>query len=258
MNTKIYIIQKTFLLSVLLLFFSMILPVQADAQQEDWITIFNGKDLTGWIPKVTGYKLGENPFDTFRVVDGLLTVSYDKYPDGKFQGQFGHLFYKTPLSSYKLRLEFRFTGKQLKGGPGWAKMNSGIMLHCLDPETMKLDTKFPTSFEYQFLGRVEGAKKPRVCGSLFLPGGRNVTYEGKDTKKRILSRVEALPLNEWVKAEAIVSPDGTVRHMVNGKLAIEYSNLRRKDGSPVKEGYISLQSETHPVQFRNIKLFKLK
>ena len=85
-----------------------------------------------------------------------------------------------------------------------------------------------------------------------------MTYEGKDTKKRILSRVEALPLNEWVKAEAIVSPDGTVRHMVNGKLAIEYSNLRRKDGSPVKEGYISLQSETHPVQFRNIKLFKLK
>jgi hypothetical protein len=44
-----------------------------------WIPLFNGKDLEGWTPKITGYEAGENYGDTFRVEDGVLKVSYDKY-----------------------------------------------------------------------------------------------------------------------------------------------------------------------------------
>lgn len=248
---------KILLLTVLILSFSVVISAREKEEKDGWITLFNGKDLTGWVPKIAGYKLGENPFNTFRVVDGLLTVSYDQYPAEGFKGQFGHLFYKTPFSAYRLSMEFRFTGEQLKGGPGWAKMNSGAMLHCQDPKTMDLNQKFPTSFEFQFLGKTEKSKK-RVCGSLYLPGKGIVTYQGKDNSKSKKSKVKALPLNQWVKAEAVVNPDGTVIHLVNGELAIEYSNPRRKDGTPVKEGYISLQAETHPVQFRNIKLLPLK
>ena len=48
----------------------------------EWIQLFNGKDLTGWTPKIRYHDLGDNFGDTFRVEDGLLKVSYDQYPDG--------------------------------------------------------------------------------------------------------------------------------------------------------------------------------
>src|SRR5690606_17582803 len=50
-----------------------------NAPREDWLALFNGTDLTGWTPKIRGYAPGENFGNTFRVVDGLLTVSYDAY-----------------------------------------------------------------------------------------------------------------------------------------------------------------------------------
>ena len=43
------------------------------------IQLFNGKDLTGWTPNFKNRDVGENYKNTFRVVDGLLTVSYDDY-----------------------------------------------------------------------------------------------------------------------------------------------------------------------------------
>ncbi|MGK0304080.1 MAG: hypothetical protein ACI89X_004983, partial [Planctomycetota bacterium] len=77
----------------------------APPQQQKWKQLFNGKDLTGWTPKIVGYDLGENFGDTFRVVDGLLTVSYEHYD--AFNGRFGHLFYKDEFASYRLRVEYR-------------------------------------------------------------------------------------------------------------------------------------------------------
>ena len=45
------------------------------AGSDDWIQLFNGKDLEGWTPKFTGYPLGVNHLNTFRVEDGLFKVS---------------------------------------------------------------------------------------------------------------------------------------------------------------------------------------
>jgi hypothetical protein len=122
----------------------------AAPQEEPWIPLFNGKDLDGWKPKITGHDFGENYKDTFRVEDGLLKVCYDKYE--KFENKFGHLFYKEPFSHYRLRVEYRFVGSQCPGGPGWALRNSGAMLHCQPPETMTKGQSFPVSIEVQFLG----------------------------------------------------------------------------------------------------------
>ena len=88
----------------------------------------------GWTPKITGYPLGENFANTFRVEDGVLKVAYDQYDE--FDGKFGHLFYKTPFSHYRLRVEYRFVGEQCPAGPGWAFRNSGVMIHGQSPETM--------------------------------------------------------------------------------------------------------------------------
>ena len=104
----------------------------AVAPQSEWIRLFNGRDLAGWTPKITGYELGDNFGNTFRVEDGLLKVAYDEYDE--FGGRFGHLFYGEPFSHYMLRVEYRFVGEQVSGGPGWALRNSGVMIHGEPPE----------------------------------------------------------------------------------------------------------------------------
>mgnify|MGYP002047630688 CR=1 FL=1 len=129
-----------------------VLPAQDDAaaKGQGWIQMFNGRDLSGWTPKIKGYAAGENFGDTFRVVDGLLTVNYEHYD--AFDRRFGHLFYKTEFSNYRLRAEYRFVGPQVKGGRGWAFRNSGLMIHGQPVATMGKDQDFPVSIEVQLLG----------------------------------------------------------------------------------------------------------
>ncbi len=110
---------------------------------DGWQPLFDGRTLSGWTPKITGYALGEDPRRTFRVKDGAIQVSYENY-DG-FKGQFGHLAYRTPFSAYRVRLEYRHIGRWLPDVEGWQQSNSGIMLHGQPPETMTRDQKFPVS-----------------------------------------------------------------------------------------------------------------
>lgn len=125
--------------------------LRAEEEKEgEWIQLFNGKDLTGWTPKIRYHEAGENWGDTFRVEDGVLKVSYDKYD--QFDSKFGHLFYNEPFSHYIIRVEYRFVGEQCPGGPGWALRNSGIMVHGESPKTMGKDQDFPASIEVQLLG----------------------------------------------------------------------------------------------------------
>src|SRR5687768_1950832 len=76
--------------------------VQDAASREDWISLFNGKDLSDWIVKIRRHEPGVNFGNTFRVENGVLKVSYDQYT--AFNDQFGHIFYKDPFSHYRLRL----------------------------------------------------------------------------------------------------------------------------------------------------------
>ena len=126
-------------LTVLLMALLLVPALGAAAEEEEeWIPLFNGKDLDGWVPKITGFEMGDNHGDTFRVEDGLLKVRYDKY-EGDFEGRFGHLFHETLFSYYRIAVEYRFLGEQVPGGPGWAFRNSGIMVHGQPVETMQKD-----------------------------------------------------------------------------------------------------------------------
>ena len=147
--------QRSLILSLFLVL-SCVVTLRAEDKKStepkgEWIQLFNGKDLTGWVPKVRYHEAGENPGKTFRVEDGLLTVSYaDGYEDG-FNETFGHLFYEKPFSNYRLRVEYRFVGDQCKDGPGWAFRNSGVMIHGESPQDMGKDQNFPASIEVQLL-----------------------------------------------------------------------------------------------------------
>ncbi len=236
-------------------------------KEEGWIQLFNGKNLEGWTPKITGYALGENYADTFRVENGVIKVAYDKWPT-KFEEKFGHLFYKTPYSHYKLRIEYRFVGEQCPGGPGWAFRNSGVMIHGQAPETMKKDQDFPVSIEVQFLGG--NGKDKRSTGNLCTPG-TNVVMDGKLILTHCInSKSKTYHGDQWVTVEVEAHGDGVIKHFVNGELVIEYEkpqlderdkNAKEmiKDGNKlIKGGSISLQAESHPIEFRKVELMPLK
>ncbi|VGO16094.1 hypothetical protein PDESU_04684 [Pontiella desulfatans] len=215
----------------------------------EYTSLFNGKDLDGWIVKIAKSEMGENPGNMFRVEDGLLTVSYADYAGEKFTGEFGHIHTDKPYTNYRFRCEYRFIGEQVPGAPKWAYANSGIMLHCPHPSNMEVNQNFPNSAEFQLLGDT------RTTGSLFTPGCM-VEKDGKEVKGSVKSTIPSKPFGEWVKAEAVVK-DGTIQHWINGDLVMEYTNARFDDGTPMNGGHISLQAESHPCQFRNIEILVL-
>lgn len=226
---------------------------------EKWIPLFNGKDLEGWTPKFADFPLGENLENIFRVEDGLLKVSYED--SGDFQGHFGHLFYKTPYSHYRIRAEFRFTGEQQKGGPAWAFRNNGLMLHSQAPETMGLAQKFPNSIEVQMSG-ADPEKNPqtatRPMGCLFTPGTK-VMRDGKEFKGGSDSASgEPMSGLEWVTIEAEVRGGEEIIHYVNGQEVLRYQKTMLENGTPLTSGYIAIQAETHPTVFRKIELLVLE
>jgi hypothetical protein len=232
---------------------------------EKWIPLFNGKNLDGWTPKITGYALGENFGDTFRVENGVLKVAFDKYDT--FGNRFGHLFYKTPFSNYKMRIEYRFLGEQVSGGPGWAIRNSGIIIHCQDPNTMLKDQDFPVSIEVQLLGGDGKNKRPTL--NLCTPGTHVVMNGQLEKTHCITSMSDTFHGDQWVSAEIEVRGADVIRHFVNGKMVLEYQkpqlddtdpNAKKliKDGNPLLTGgYISLQSESHPCEFRVVEILPL-
>jgi hypothetical protein len=218
----------------------------------EWINLFNGQNLDGWIVKICGYEAGENPGDIFRVEDGLLTVSYDAFDE--FGGRFGHIFIDRPFTNYHFKCDYRFIGEQAKGGEKWAFANSGAMLSGQDPRTMEKAGKFPNSLEFQFLA--QDATGTRPTGSICTPG-TYVDVNGETITRHVInSSCLAAPIGEWVTAEAMVK-DGTIRHIINGQVVMEYTNPKFDDGTPVTHGWISLQAESHPVQFRNIRIIVL-
>ena len=234
--------------------------------EEQWLQLFNGQDLTGWTPKIRYHELGVNYADTFRVDDGILKVSYDKYPDG-FKDQFGHLFYQDQFSHYRLRIEYRFVGEQCPGGPGWTFRNSGAMLHGEAPETMARDQDFPVSIEAQLLG----GERNRTTMNLCTPG-TNVVLNGKLFLPHCTnSKSKLYAGDQWVTVEVEVRGHGVIRHIIDGEVVLEYeqSQLDERDAHArelaaqagtiqLSKGTISLQSESHPVEFRKVELLRLE
>ena len=240
-----------------------------DWSKEGWIPLFNGQNLDGWIPKICGYPLGENFGNTFRVENGVLKVVYDRYHN-RFGGRFGHLFYKVPFTNYVLRVRYRFVGNQLPDGPGWAYRNSGIMIHCQDPKTMRLNQPFPVCVECQLLGGDKKRHKHRPTANVCTPG-TDIVMDGKlVTQHCINSTSPTFYGDQWVTVELEVHNSRLIRHWVNGRLVFSYSqpqldprdpDARRllNQGAPklLKSGYIALQSESHPVEFSKVEILLL-
>lgn len=255
--------------SNLIIFILCLIPVTGCQEKksttidEEWVQLFNGKDLNGWMVKIKGYALNSNAFNTFRVEEGVLKVSYDEYED--FGSSYGHIFYEKPFSSYRLKLQYRFAGEQAPGGQGWAAKNSGVMIHSQSPESMALDQEFPVSIEVQLLGGLNPGEE-RPTANLCTPGTHVIMNDILITEHCINSTSKTFYDEQWIDLELLVIRDSIISHFVNGVKVIsysrpeiggEYNTLSEREGEIVKDGYISLQSESHPIEFRKIELMEL-
>ncbi len=236
---------------------------------DGWQQMFNGEDIKDWTTKIHHYDVGDNFGDTFRVEDGLIKVRYDNY-EGDFNDRYGHLYYNTPYSYYHFSVEYRFVGDLHPGAPSFTLKNSGVMFHSQDPNTMPKEQDWPISVEMQFLAGIkEGESRP--TGNMCSPG-TDVVYEGKiDPRHCISSSSDTYYGDQWVKAEMIIRGDSLVTHIINGKKVLEYTKPQmgggvangydpkiKQDGKLLTEGFIALQSEGQPIDFRNVKIKNLK
>jgi hypothetical protein len=241
---------------------------QNDADKQEWLQLFNGRNLDGWTPKFAKHDLGENFNDTVRVENGVLEIRYDKWQ--KFNGEFGHIFYKDPFSYYRLVAEYRFVGEQVPGGATWAIRNNGLMIHCQKPSTMGKDQDFPISIEVQLLGGLSDGK-PRSTANVCTPGS-NIFLNGVlHTQHCTNSTSKTYDGDQWVRVEAEVHGDELIRHIIDGRTVMEYTKPQigggsvsnfdpavKVDGQPMASGYISIQAETAPTDFRKIELLNLE
>lgn len=266
MKSNILIRQVTMVVS-LTLAMTMINCGSGEKEQklDGWVSLFNGKDLNDWKIKIAGHELNDNYKNTFRVDNGVLKISYDEYD--QFDKEFGHIFYKDKFSHYLLRVEYRFVGDQVPGGPGWAYRNNGLMLHSQSPESMSKDQEFPVSIEVQLLGG--NGTDERSTGNVCTPGTHIMMGGELITEHCINSSSKTYHGDQWVTVEVEVLGSTVIKHMVNGEIVFEYNNPQYdkedpdakkliKDGNLVlDEGYIALQAETHPTEFRKIEILNL-
>lgn len=234
--------------------------------QEEWIALFDGSNTKDWMPKFAGYALGENHNNRLRFKDSLMSIRYE--PTDTFKGNFGHIFYKEKFSHYRLKATYRFVGTQMPGGPEWAVRNNGLMLHCQSPESMGLEQDFPICLEAQLLGGTGTGDRPTL--NLCTPGTNVIMNDSLFTPHCVNSISQTYHGDQWVEAEVLVLGDSLIQHIMDGKVVMEYSHPtmgngavggytegKIKEGDIISEGYISVQAETAPTDFKSITLLNL-
>ena len=254
--------KKLFLFVVPFLLFAFRPDANRPARTEGkWVSLFNGKNLDGWKMKIVGHPLGENFGNTFRVENGILSIRYDQYKS--FDNTFGALYYNQKLTNYRLKVEYRFVGETAPGAPSWGFRDSGVQYHSQAPATLGMTQPFPICLEYNLHGGNGKDERPtgELCANgtyVEINGKRNESFCTEPTVKRTFHG------DEWVTLEIDIR-DGKIKHFVNGEEILQFENPRydpkneiaktmiKGTDDKVKDGYISLQSNSHPIDFRKIE-----
>lgn len=203
--------------TTLLLIALALLPRGAHAT--DPLALFNGTDLAGWTYHLD--KEGAKMEDTWSVKEGVLHCTGS--PAGYLRTTSSH-------KNYQLTVEWRWPGK---GG------NNGVLVHVQKP-----DTVWPKSIEAQL--------EHGNAGDIWVIGGATFKeHEGVAGRRVAKQEVSTeKPLGEW-NTYTIIAKEDTLRLYVNGVL----QNVATE--CSLSEGYIGLQSEGRPIEYRKVELLPL-
>ena len=236
---------------------------ESSEKTANWVSLFNGKDLDGWQIKIADQELGVNLYNTFTVEDGILKIDYSGY--GSFDEQFGALYTDRPYTNYRLKVEYRFVGETTPGAPSWGNRDSGVQYHCQDPHSMAIDQQFPVCLEYNLHGGNGTDERPvgEICLSGTLADLNGMEIKGCNAATTPIT----IHGDQWATLEIDVQGD-KIKQFINGTEIVAFENPRFDpehelgkifitDGNDkLRSGFISLQSNSHPIQFRKIEIME--
>ncbi|MFO7901612.1 MAG: 3-keto-disaccharide hydrolase [Planctomycetota bacterium] len=204
-----------------------------DANRFEFVELFNGRDLTGWVDVNT------SP-DTWKVKDGLLVCS------GK---PIGVMRSEKQYENFILHIEWRHM--EAGGNSGVFVWSEGFV-----PEGKRL----PKGMEVQMLEldwinqhrTADG--EPRhvgyISGELFGANGLTATPDNPRGNRSMSRELRCKGKGEWNTYD-VVCVDGTVKLAINGRFV---NSIR---DSSVRKGYLCLESEGSEIHFRNIRILEL-
>jgi hypothetical protein len=195
------------------------------AADDDFIPLFNGKDLSGWV-------LTNTPSETWSFEDGVLKCT------GK---PIGEIRTERMYQNFVLELEWRH---MVSGG------NAGIFVWADDITARGVP--FHRGVEVQVLENAYGQSQGHTThGDIFPIHGATMTpINGRGGSRAFPTEERSRPSPEW-NHYRIECNDGAISLAVNGKLVTQ-----GKDASP-RKGYICIESEGGVVQYRNVKIREL-
>lgn len=225
------IISKSFSLFLFLCINTLITEAQAG---DGFVSIFNGKNLSGWHIFLKGIGSNIDPNNNFRVENGILHVI------GK---DLGYVITDSGYTNYHFKVEFKWGDKRWPPRDT-AKRDAGL---CYNIPVNEPDSIWPTSIECQIQeGDVGdfwllGFSTIKVDGVKNIPSAHTRMIKKKDAEK---------PYGQWNTVE-VISQDGKCTHIVNGVI------VNSGEDASVKDGRILLQSEYAEVFYRNMRIKKL-
>ena len=211
--------------SVCLVAAVLLSAVPVAAAEDGFRLLFNGKDLTGWVPVNTAPS-------TWSVRDGMLVCS------GKPTGEL-----RTERMYQNFIMEVEWRHMKPRG-------NAGIFVWA-DDITAR-GQPFHRSVEVQVLENAYGNSGGHtVHGDIFPIHGATMTpLNGRGGSRAFPTEVRSKPSPEW-NHYRIVCDDGNISLAVNGKVV-----TRGKEASP-RKGYICIESEGGVVHYRNMRIKEL-
>ncbi|RFZ85674.1 DUF1080 domain-containing protein [Mucilaginibacter terrenus] len=215
-------------------------PVKKVAKKDAWISLFNGRDLTGW----HGYNK-KTPVVNWEVENGALVCL------GTVKGTDtgGDIATDKEFSNFELVWEWKID----KGS------NSGVLYHVV--EDPKYTSTYQTGPEYQIIDdlgwvpdKLEDWQKTGADYAMTVPN----------------SEKKLKPVGEW-NTSKIVFNKGHVEHWLNGKKILEFTAWGRDwtakkaagkwkehpEYGMAKTGRIALQDHGHKAYFKNIRIREL-
>ncbi|MEO8904506.1 MAG: family 16 glycoside hydrolase [Polyangiaceae bacterium] len=249
---------------------------------DGWTSILPTDDaLTGWFPYVKGFTPGMDPPKTFRrdPQTGYLEVTYADYPNndftyavgGKTEAHLGLIYYDRKITTdYKVRITYRFKTPQAANPVSWGKNNSGLFVFGTDPHKITGDPDFPTAIEIQILGSPSAGGNintqlclnstvgmyPAMIGTQTINGPSGCFASKQSTS-------DFQPATSWATVEADVSVTGTTKiyqyampddAMPPATPIQTFNGPVKTGGQAVNGGWLSLQSESQPCEFRKVEL----
>lgn len=208
---------------IILIGLAALLTSGCNSSDSGTIELFNGEDLAGWTHEL------DNPearmTDVWSVEDGVLKCTGNPS---------GYIRTLEDYSDYELTLEWRWPGE---GG------NNGVLVHGSSPRALGI---WPKSIEVQL--------QHQHAGDFWIIG-TELDVENKEQRKQDrrhlnLTDDSEKPLGEWNVIKIRCLGD-EIKVWVNGEFVNHATNCS------VTTGYIALQSEGRPIEYRNIRLRRI-